>query len=129
MSTENRHTEAEERDSIQNLAARIAQVEDQLAYHVRTLLRKMGSTGRVGGDHVIERLSEQDVRQRLHDFERAHEAATGEYLDSAEFYDRFCTGEFDNTFGARWATCFEAIQLRAGQDIFGMRGPQRQSAV
>lgn len=59
----------------------------------------------------IKKLSVDDVRARLAEFERAHIATTGERLTSAEFYRRFCAGEFDDRFGMRWATFYEAAQL------------------
>jgi hypothetical protein len=59
----------------------------------------------------IKKLSSDDVRARLSEFERAHVATTGERLTSAEFYVRFCAGEFDDRFGMRWATFYEAAEL------------------
>jgi hypothetical protein len=53
-----------------------------------------------------------DIEQRLREFEHAWEQATGEHLSTAAFYDRFCAGEFDTRFGARWATYYEATLSR-----------------
>jgi hypothetical protein len=49
-----------------------------------------------------------EIEERLREFERAWEQATGERLTTAAFYDRFCAGEFDTRFGSRWATYYEA---------------------
>jgi hypothetical protein len=54
-----------------------------------------------------------DLEERLREFEHAWEQATGERLSTAAFYDRFCAGEFDTRFGARWATYYEATLARA----------------
>ncbi len=55
-----------------------------------------------------------DIQERLREFERAWEQATGERLSTAAFYDRFCAGDsdFDTRFGARWATYYEATLAR-----------------
>jgi hypothetical protein len=53
-----------------------------------------------------------DLEERLREFEHAWEQATGERLSTAAFYDRFCAGEFDTRFGARWATYYEATLAR-----------------
>jgi hypothetical protein len=65
---------------------------------------------------TIKKLSADDVRDRLYQFERAYAAATGEALSSARFYERFTAGEFDNRFGLRWACFYEASQLRQESD-------------
>jgi hypothetical protein len=49
-----------------------------------------------------------NIEERLREFERAWEQATGERLSTAAFYDRFCAGDFNTRFGARWATYYEA---------------------
>jgi hypothetical protein len=70
-----------------------------------------------------------DLEERLREFERAWEHATGERLSTAAFYDRFCAGEFDTRFGARWATYYEATLARApardGLAHLGLRRPVR----
>jgi len=53
-----------------------------------------------------------DIEERLREFERAWEQSTGERLSTAAFYDRFCAGNFDTRFGARWATYYEATLAR-----------------
>jgi hypothetical protein len=53
-----------------------------------------------------------NIEERLREFERAWEQSTGERLSTAAFYDRFCSGDFDTRFGARWATCYEATLAR-----------------
>jgi hypothetical protein len=53
-----------------------------------------------------------DIEERLREFEEAWEKSTGERLSTAAFYDRFCSGEFDTRFGARWATYYEATLAR-----------------
>jgi hypothetical protein len=53
-----------------------------------------------------------DIEDRLREFERAWEQSTGEHLSTAAFYDRFCAGDFDTRFGARWATYYEATLAR-----------------
>jgi hypothetical protein len=58
----------------------------------------------------IKRLSAEDVHDRLAGFERAYAAATGRKLSSEEFYAQFTAGEFDDRFGLRWATFYEAAQ-------------------
>jgi hypothetical protein len=70
-----------------------------------------------------------DIEERLREFERAYEQATGERLTTAAFYDRFCAGEFDTRFGARWATYYEATLSHSashnGLDYLGLRRPTR----
>jgi hypothetical protein len=70
-----------------------------------------------------------DIEERLREFERAWEQSTGERLSTAAFYDRFCAGEFDTRFGARWATYYEAILTRPvpgeGLSHLGLRRPSR----
>ena len=70
-----------------------------------------------------------DIQERLHEFERAYEESTGERLSTAAFYDRFCAGEFDTRFGARWATYYEATLTspapREGLSHLGLRRPTR----
>ena len=70
-----------------------------------------------------------DIEERLREFERAWEQSTGERLSTAAFYDRFCAGEFDTRFGARWATYYEAtLAHRApaeGLSHLGLRRPSR----
>jgi hypothetical protein len=68
-------------------------------------------TVRVRRSPAITKLSTDDVSERLAAFERAHAATTGERLSSDDFYERFTAGEFDDRFGARWATFYEASQL------------------
>jgi hypothetical protein len=53
-----------------------------------------------------------DIEQRLLECERAWEQETGERLSTAAFYDRFCAGDFDTVFGARWARYYEATLAR-----------------
>ena len=53
-----------------------------------------------------------DIEEKLRVFERAWEQETGEQLSTAAFYDRFCAGDFDTRFGARWATYYEATLAR-----------------
>jgi hypothetical protein len=53
-----------------------------------------------------------DLEERLREFERTWEQSTGERLSTAAFYDRFCAGDFDTRFGARWATYYEATLAR-----------------
>lgn len=53
-----------------------------------------------------------EIEDRLREFERAWEQATGEHLTTAAFYDRFCAGDFDTRFGSRWATYYEATLAR-----------------
>lgn len=55
-----------------------------------------------------------DIENRLREYERAWEQATGEHLSSADFYERFCAGDFDTRFGTRWATYYEATAAQAG---------------
>ena len=68
-----------------------------------------------------------DIEERLREFERAWEQATGEHLTTAAFYDRFCAGEFDTRFGARWATYYEATLAqpahRDGLSHLGLHRP------
>jgi hypothetical protein len=67
-----------------------------------------------------------DIAERLREFEEAYEQATGERLSTAAFYDRFCAGEFDTRFGARWATYYEATLTRpAPRDGLSHLGLQR----
>jgi hypothetical protein len=70
-----------------------------------------------------------DIQERLREFERAWEQSTGERLSTAAFYDRFCAGEFDTRFGARWATYYEATLTRPtpgeGLSHLGLRRPSR----
>jgi hypothetical protein len=58
------------------------------------------------------RITHTDIEDRLREFEHAWEQATGEHLSTAAFYDRFCAGDFDTRFGARWATYYEATLSR-----------------
>ena len=66
-----------------------------------------------------------DIEERLREFEHAYEQATGERLTTAAFYDRFCAGDFDTRFGARWATYYEATLSRSashnGLSYLGLR--------
>jgi DNA-binding LacI/PurR family transcriptional regulator len=68
-----------------------------------------------------------DIEERLREFEQAWEQSTGERLSTAAFYDRFCSGEFDTRFGARWATYYEATLARPaprdGLSHLGLRRP------
>lgn len=70
-----------------------------------------------------------DIEEQLREFEQAYEQATGERLTTAAFYDRFCAGEFDTRFGARWATYYEATLSRPlpsdGLSHLGLRRPTR----
>jgi hypothetical protein len=70
-----------------------------------------------------------DIEERLREFERAWEQSTGERLSTAAFYDRFCAGDFDTRFGARWATYYEATLARPasaeGLSHLGLRRPSR----
>lgn len=85
----------------------------RLEPHIRPASGERDTLSRGGTE--IKRLSADDVRDRLSEFERAYLASTGERLSSADFYARFCEGEFDDRFGMRWATFFEAAeQLVAG---------------
>ncbi len=66
---------------------------------------RVATTGRVTR-------TKTDIEDRLREFERAWEQATGEHLSTPAFYDRFCAGDFDTRFGARWATYYEAMLAR-----------------
>jgi hypothetical protein len=67
----------------------------------------------------------------LREFEQAWEESTGEHLSTAAFYDRFCAGEFDTRFGARWATYYEATlaqpATRDGLSHLGLHRPARDA--
>jgi hypothetical protein len=65
---------------------------------------------------AITKLSTDDVLERLASFERAYAATTGERLSSEDFYERLSTGDFDDRFGARWATFYEAAQIAQGRN-------------
>jgi hypothetical protein len=83
----------------------------RLEPHVRPASGEPGTVKpRTRGAHIT-RLSAEDVHDRLSEFERAHLATTGEQLSSAEFYVRFTAGEFDDRFGMRWATFYEAAEI------------------
>ncbi len=87
----------------------LGQLDDRL----ENWLRASGRGGTVAGKtrgHEIKKLSAEDVDQRLTQYERAYAAATGERLTSDDFYARFTAGEFDDRFGMRWATFYEAAQ-------------------
>jgi hypothetical protein len=84
-------------------------------------LRHVRASG--GGVTVVKRrppeitkLSIDDVLERLASFERAYAATTGERLSSEDFYARFTAGHFDDRFGARWATFYEAAQITQNRD-------------
>jgi hypothetical protein len=68
-----------------------------------------------------------DIEEKLRAFERAWEQETGEQLSTAAFYDRFCAGDCDSRFGARWATHYEATLARpaagAGLTHLGLQRP------
>ena len=70
-----------------------------------------------------------DIEERLREFEHAWEKGTGERLSTAAFYDRFCSGEFDTRFGARWATYYEATLARpAPRDGLSHLGLHRRNS-
>ena len=76
---------------------------------------------------AIGKANRTDIEERLREFERAWEQSTGERLSTAAFYDRFCAGDFDTRFGARWATYYEATLARPATDEglshLGLRRP------
>jgi hypothetical protein len=87
----------------------------RLEPHVRGPSGRRGTFKPRGAE--ITKLSANDVFDRLAEFERAHAATTGEQLSSEEFYSRFTAGDFDDPFGARWATFYEAAQLARERDL------------
>jgi hypothetical protein len=90
------------------------------------LLRLLNGSRRAASFRTARRT---DIQERLREFERAYEEATGERLSTAAFYDRFCAGEFDTRFGARWATYYEATLTptgpRDGLSHLGLHRPTR----
>lgn len=90
------------------------------------LLRLLNVSRRAATFRIARRT---DIQERLREFERAYEQATGERLSTAAFYDRFCAGEFDTRFGARWATYYEATLTppapRDGLSHLGLHRPTR----
>jgi hypothetical protein len=56
------------------------------------------------------RITRSEIAARLREFERIWAKSSGEKLTSAAFYERFCAGDFDTRFGAKWATYYEAAQ-------------------
>lgn len=91
------------------------------------ILLRLVNTTREGSARGIRRRA--DIAERLREFERAYEQATGERLSTAAFYDRFCAGQFDTRFGARWATYYEAMLTgsapRDGLSHLGLHRPGR----
>jgi hypothetical protein len=91
---------------------------------VTDILIRLLATSRAAANGRGNRTS--DIQERLREFEHAYEEATGERLSTAAFYDRFCSGEFDTRFGARWATYYEATLSRpASQDGLSHLGLHR----
>jgi hypothetical protein len=73
------------------------------------ILLRLANASRSAAARRITRGKDDAIAERLREFEEAYEQATGERLSTAAFYDRFCAGEFDTRFGARWATYYEAM--------------------
>jgi hypothetical protein len=61
---------------------------------------------------VTRRIPESVMERRLRVCEGAWEHITGEALSTPAFYDRFCAGEVNTRFGARWAKYYEATLAR-----------------
>jgi hypothetical protein len=60
----------------------------------------------------VIRMPHTVMESRLRVCEGAWEQITGEQLSTAAFYDRFCAGDVDTRFGARWAKYYEAMLAR-----------------
>src|SRR5713101_8104769 len=88
--------------------AEFARVLGDLRKEIAGATDRLGTVAGETRRPAIKKLSSEDVFDRLSEFERTHKATTGERLSSDEFYARFVTGEFDDRFGARWATFYEA---------------------
>jgi hypothetical protein len=64
-----------------------------------------------GGDRVeastvcLDRIQLRALLLRLED---SYLESSGERLSSSDFYDRYCSGEFDEPWGMAWATYYEA---------------------
>jgi hypothetical protein len=81
---------------------------DDVRAVIAATLRSLRDTSRVADEGRVVRMTRGDIENRLRECERAWEQATGERLSSADFYERFCAGDFDTRFGTRWATYYEA---------------------
>jgi hypothetical protein len=76
------------------------------------LLGLLGASRAAASRRFVTRIPESVMESRLRVCEGAWEHITGERLSTPAFYDRFCAGEVNTRFGARWARYYEASLAR-----------------